>query len=559
MALELLLAHADDRQPTLEKGLPLEAALNQPRPADSEMPEHLWDAGGDPNDRRAQRWGVVVPEGEAGDRLLALIEPLRRLRQEEQGAPVRVYRAPPTLDAPAAARWKNRVLHDEAVPEAEQPRYLLLLGDLDQLSLELQQVLSGDGFIGRLAFSRNADYEAYVEKVLRWARSPSAAQARALFYTAHDGTGATTVGYQSLITPSLKTCRERLELGDFPAREILELGDPADWSVDRLLERAASAEPSLLFSLSHGLGAPRQGWRSVDEQHALQGAMSLGPGQHLDASALANRPFLPGGLWFYLACFSAGTPSRSAFHTWLSQLRGAGQFSGRLDRVLASLPREGEKPFVAALPKAALANPHGPLAIVGHMDLAWTYSFQDLGRTAKSRSSRFLGLMRSMVSGRRAGVGLGALLRFFNEANVELTSLYDQEEEARSQGRSNPVDLVQRAHLWMLRQDLSGYVLLGDPAVHLPLSSGKALPVAPRATPEALVASVVGLPVVTAQAAPSAQVMAEAVLALLSGAESPKDIAARLGVSLKQLRGWEQVYKDAGLAALAQLRANGRG
>ncbi|WP_224360419.1 helix-turn-helix domain-containing protein [Hyalangium versicolor] len=550
MSLELLLMHADDSCPTLEEGLPLEAASDQPGPAASAMPEHLWDSGGNPNDLPAQRWGLVVPEGPTGDRLLALIEPLRRLRQEEQGAPVRVYRAPPNLDAPMAARWKNGVLHDESVPEADQPRYLLLLGDLDQLSLELQQVLGGDGFIGRLAFSRDEDYEAYADKVLHWTRNPSSTQARALFYTAHDGTGATTVGYRDLITPSLKTCRERLELGDFPAREILELGDHADWSVDRLLENAAAAEPSLLFSLSHGLGAPRQGWRSVDEQRALQGAMSLGSGPPLDASALASRPFLPGGLWFYLACFGAGTPSRSAFHTWLSQLRDAGQFSGRLDRLLASLPREGEKPFVAALPKAALANPQGPLAIVGHMDLAWTYSFQEPGKAMKNRPSRFMGLMRSMVSGRRAGVSLSALLRFFNEANVELTALYDQEAEARLQGRTLPANMAQRAHLWMLRQDVSGYVLLGDPAVNLPVSSEKA-------KPASLAVSVLSMPVASAPTLPATEAMAEAVLALLSGEESPKDIAARVGVPLKQLRSWEQVYKEAGQAALARLRASG--
>jgi hypothetical protein len=29
---------------------------------------------------------------------------------------------------------------------------------------------------------------------------------------------------------------------------------------------------------------------------------------------------------------------------------------------------------------------------------------------------------------------------------------------------------TRQAHLWMMRQDLAGYVLLGDPAVHLPLA-----------------------------------------------------------------------------------------
>ena len=555
MDLELLLTHADDRRPTLAEGLPLDSTLNQARPAASQMPTHLWDSGGDPNDLPRQRWGVVAPEGPAGDRLLALIEPLCGLRQEGQGAPVRIYRAPPHLDGPTAAGWKKHVLHDEAVAEAEQPRYLLMLGDLDQLSLELQQVLGSDGFIGRLAFSRDADYEAYVAKVLRWERSPSSAQARTLFYTAHDGSRATSLGYQALISPSLESCRERQSRGEFLARDILEVGDRDDWSVDRLLEQAASPEPSVLFSLSHGLGAPRQGWRSVDEQHALQGAMSLGRGEQLDASALGSQPFLPGGLWFYLACFGAGTPARSAFHTWLSQLRDAGRFAGRLEGLLASLPREGERPFVAALPKAVLANPHGPLAVIGHMDLAWSYSFQEQGTVAKSRPSRFQGLLHSLVAGRRAGVGLDALWRFFRDANNELTTLYEQQEEAQRRGRPNPVDLTQRAHLWMLRQDLAGYVLLGDPAVRLPVPSAKPRSEGKAASVQALAAMMLGLPVAASESLPSTDVMAEAVRALLSGVESPRDIAKRVGVSLTELRHWEQVYADAGRLALERLRS----
>ncbi|WNG15169.1 hypothetical protein [Cystobacter fuscus] len=557
MNLELLLTHADDHHPTLEEGLPLESALNPPRPGANEMPTHLWDSGGDPNALPAQRWGVVAPEGPAGDRLLVLIKRLREQRQEDQGGePVRVYRAPPDLDTRMTHEWKKRVLQDEKVAEAKRPRYLLMLGDLDQLSLEMQQLLGGDGFIGRLAFSRDEDYEAYVEKVLRWEKKPSTTQARALFYTVHDGTRATSVGYQGLILPSLESCRESQELGDFPVRELLELGKGEDGSGNRLLEQAASPEPSVLFSLSHGLGAPSQGWKSVDEQHRRQGAMSLGARQTLDASALANRPFLPGGLWFYLACFSAGTPSRSAFHPWLSQLRDAGQFAGELDRLLASLPRLGERPFVAAMPKAVLANPQGPLAVMGHMDLAWSYSFQDLGTTARNRPSRFQGLLRSLVSGRRAGVGLSALSRFFTDANTELTSLYELQEEAQLSGRTNPVNRIQRAHLWMLRQDLAGYVLLGDPAVQLPVSTAKALEQARPASAQQLAASLFGRPVEVAEPHPSAEKMAEAVLALLSGSE-PRAIAERLRVPLEQLRHWEQVYKEAGQAALDRLRSRG--
>ncbi|WP_224366234.1 hypothetical protein [Hyalangium versicolor] len=562
MDFELLLAHADDQRPVLEEALPLHSASTQPRPAEVPSGKVLIDAGVDPNSLPDQRWGLVVPEGPLGDRLLALIEPLRRLREAEQGAPARVYRVRPDMDALQSVRWKDTVLRDESEFETEQPGYLLLLGDFDQVSLELQQVLGSDGFAGRLAFSSDAGYESYVDKVLRWSREPSQAKAgRALLFTAHDGTAATTVGYRALMEPSLETLRKLREMGSLSAESLAELGAPQSWSAQQLLTQVSSPQPSVLFTMSHGVGLPRGGWRSVDEQRARQGAMSLGVHGTLDASALASTPFLPGGIWFFLACFGAGTPARSAYYPWLSRLREAGEYSGQLERLLAALPREGERPFVAALPQAVLANAQGPLAVVGHVDLAWTYSFQDLGTVARNRPSRFLGLLRNLLEGRRAGAGLSALLRFFNEANTELTTLYDQDESARLAGRDSSVNSAERAHLWMLRQDLSGYILLGDPAVRLPLTGAAAVPreVLPeRRNPFVAPA----LPVAQSQvfamgALPSAEDMAEAVLVMLSGEESERALATRVGVPLAELRRWKKVFTEAGLKALAGLRAPG--
>jgi hypothetical protein len=562
MNFDLLLTHADDRRPVLDEALPIDAVSHQPRPEELLSGKDLIDPGLDPNSLPEQRWGVVAPEGPSGDRLLALIEPLRKLREEEQGAPVRVYRVKPGMEGVEAARWKDTVLRNEAEFETEQPRYLLMLGDFDEVSVELQQVLGSDGFAGRLAFPSDTGYEAYVDKVLRWSRSPSPArQARALLFTAHDGTPATTVGYRALMAPSLEGLRKLQELGSLSAGSLAELGEPSSWSMQELLTQVASPQPSVLFTMSHGLGVPRSGWRSVDEQRARQGAMSLGAEGTLDASSLASTPFLPGGLWFFLACFGGGTPTRSAFYPWLSRLREAGQYPFRLDRLLAALPREGERPFVAALPQAVLANPQGPLAVVAHVDLAWTYSFQDLGRVARNRPSRFLGLLRTLLEGRRAGVGLGSLLRFFTEANTELTTLYDHEESARLAGRASPVDAAERAHLWMLRQDLSGYILLGDPAVRLPLaqaeaSQSRALPERPSLSyiPDLPLAQP---PAPGTGALPSAQDMAEAVLVMLSGDVSEKSLASRVGVSREELRRWKQTYTEAGLKALAGLRSPG--
>lgn len=566
MNLELLLAHADDSRPFLEGGLPLEAAADAPRPAEAAGPEHLSDGSADPNDLALQRWGIVAPEGPVGDRLLDLVAPLRRAREAAQGAAARVYRVKARMDAVEAVQWKNRVYWDESVPEEELPRYLLVLGDLDQVSLELQQVMASNTFIGRLAGASDADYAAYVQKVLQWEASPSRdAAARSLYCTVKDGTAATTIGYKALMEPSVAQAAARRDEGRLPLKDLVGLALEPEDARARFLAEVGRPEPAVLCSMSHGLGAPRGGWKSRDEQRALQGAMSLGLGQHLGADDLAAGPFLPGGMWFYLACYGGGTPETSAYYHWLGKLQDAGAFGGRVSSVLAGLPRSGERPFVGALPRTVLANPAGPLGVIAHCDLAWTYAFQDLGAEGGNRVSRFQGVFSALARGARQGVAYQNLLRFFSEKSVELSVLYDEEARRDFVGEGAPEDetrAVKKANLWMARQDLSGYVLFGDPAARLPLAG------APKAAtaraPEA--SSVLGFAVQTptASAAPAASTasagpsrdgakMEEAVLAALAGEEGEKSIAARHGIPRAELTRWVEAYREAGRAALSRL------
>src|SRR4029079_2396424 len=100
------------------------------------------------------------------------------------------------------------------------------------------------------------------------------------------------------------------------------------------------------------------------------------------------------------------------------------------------LPRLWDRPFIAALPQAALANPRGPLAVMAHIDLAWTYSFQDMGAEGRGRPSRFQGIFRSLVDGARSGTSYQQLLRFLSETSVELSTLYDEEARLETAGKS---------------------------------------------------------------------------------------------------------------------------
>jgi hypothetical protein len=527
--LDLLLADAEERRPVLAEGLPGEAVQRGPKPrtgarGDDAPSWRRTDA--DPNHLPLQKWAVVAPEDREGDRQLEAIGPLLRLRAAEQGAPARIYRVPPDMDAKQSAAWKHEVYWSEDLPEDERPLYLLMLGDLHQTSLELQQVMANGALLGRVHFAGTAGatdldgYAAYADKVTRYARSGAPeGEPDLLFYVAPDGSPATVAGRVKLVEPSLAASTQRHAERKLPAASVREISAS---TVDELLAAGAGSRPSVLLSVSHGLGAPRRGFRLEDEQRQRQGALVIDHDEVLDAERLGGRPFLPGGMWFYLACFGAGTPSTSAYHAWLSQLSRQGASTGSVAAVLESLPGSGRRPFVAALPQAALANPAGPLAVLGHVDLAWTYGFSGTKNLTESRISRILSAIDVLVRGSRAGVALEALVRFYRETNDALMSSYQSEADARVQGRPDPTDRVERGNLWMLRNDLRGYVLLGDPAARLPLgrlATGPPLPA--EAEP-----SHVGDSADTRQAA---------VLATLRGDEPPRAIAARAAMSLDAL------------------------
>lgn len=462
MTLELLLAHANDGRPMLEGGLSEETLQEVPiQPA--EVPERLWSDHGNLDVLKKQRWGLVVPDGPTGHELLELIKPLREMREAEQGEKARIYYVTPEISGPRAMAWKHQVFRDEDVDERERPRYLLILGDLHQVSLDLQQVLATDAYVGRLAFRSPEQYATYASKVVRWERAPvSATGPRLLFYTAQDGTDATRLGHEDLIEPCYEACQKHL-----PQSEGLYVLDDDKAPGKQLLDCAAEPTPSLLFSLSHGLGRPRGGWSSPTDQLSLQGALQL-PGRQLSGTDLASGAFLPGGMWICFACFGAGTPAHSMYAPWLRELA---KTSSKAAGVLDALPGwASEQPFIAALPQAALANPDGPLAVVGHVDLAWSSSFRQQGRRTPSR---FFGVLQALAEGHRAGIALTSLARSFHDLNMTLTMQEAHAAQAREAGLKGGLTPAAHAFLFLQRQDLMGFVLLGDPAARLPIPFSK--------------------------------------------------------------------------------------
>jgi hypothetical protein len=340
--------------------------------------------------------------------------------------------------------------------------------------------------------------------------------------------------------------RADLNQGKFPASALQVHGKELDPGLDEFLESTTLTEPGVLFSMSHGIGAPKNGWTSEADRLAGQGAMSFGREGQLLASDLAARPFMPNGIWFMFACFGAGTPDISAYSHWLRHLVEAGRYS-RLPDVMKTLAGAG-RPFVAATPQKVLANPNGPLAFIGHVDLAWTFSFREDDSPAKKRPGRFIEPLKSMLNSYRVGVGFRELYRYLALTDTELSSI--QDDDVRTRATPSNDERVRRGYLWMMRQDIAGYVLLGDPAVRLPVEGLRTKPatVAPPAplampSPTAQPAAPAKLPI-------AADKLEEAIGYVLTGEKSMKELATEYGIERRELERLADIYCKAGRAAL---------
>lgn len=437
--------------------LPLDVLLDDagapPPPGDSLRRARAFaaDPGRAPDALADQGWGVIVPIGPRGDALLAAIQALVDYRCNAQQAFFRLYRVAPHQTAADAGDWIREIF--ESDPAHRRPRYLLILGDLHEVSLELQLALAPFAGVGRLAFAELADYTRYADKAVA-ADQRARDRLRSLIYLADDTSRANAIARQQLVEPAAaqlaQLARDR--------RYALEPGPIASGGKAALLAGARDAD--FLLSVGHGAGSAM----TYAQRTRLQGALLTAPGELLVGDDVAAAPFLPGGVWFLFACYGLGTPARSSYAAWIDDLHRTDRLRDR-DRaaIEAGQLGPGEAPFIADLPRRALANPEGPLAVIGHVDLAWSYSFT---AEAQSRFDRLFSTIQVILQAQLAGFAFEQLVRNCVIASDQLAQLYLQRAE-HDRGLAPAVEPRLLARTWMLRQDLRGFILLGDPASRL--------------------------------------------------------------------------------------------
>ena len=413
----------------------------------------------DPMDLAQAGWGIVFAS-DADPAIKDALQPLIDLRRSQvhderffkvfdggQGV-----RAGQTAAAWCAVRGVS--LSAPVSPRKGVPYYLLIVGDPSRIPFEFQAQLDLQWAVGRLAFANAAEYASYARKVVEYETSAAVASRRrlALWLPRNPLDLATPLLAGSIVPEFLG----RGSPGDRPIGqgrgfEIASFVGEGEATKSRLTEimrgTIDGGPPSILFTGSHGAE-----W-SIDHpdvQRARQGALvtqewtrgqPLEPSQYFAADDIPTDASVHGLIMFLFACFGGGCPETDSYY-----------FAQDGSKI-----RLAPSPMLARLPQALLAR--GALAVIAHIDRAFSYAFEDVMGTPQAQLLRTP--LELLARGRRVGLAVDPL-------NLQWSTLAAQLGLALGNapaGTAPRTPLI--ANLFIARDDARNYVVLGDPAVRL--------------------------------------------------------------------------------------------
>ncbi|HKH44977.1 MAG TPA: hypothetical protein VKM72_09980 [Thermoanaerobaculia bacterium] len=411
---------------------------------------------GDPRDLAQVGWGVLFTQKDDKEaaEIRKALEPLLSLRRNQVARSgkhhrYREYRGRRGYRSGDSKRdflKQNGVTAGEVNPD-EMPYYLLIVGDPCDIPYEVQCLLDVERAVGRLSFETPEEYARYAHRVVAAESDLAASAARerqAVFFAPqHDGDAESGLCVKHLVKPVAAHARKQ---EGWKVRQFV--GDRA--SKKQLARVLGGPETTdLLFTAGHGMVFKPENPRQLRNQGAL--VCSEWPGPSWKERVPADFYFSSNDLEsaagalvaFFFACFSGGVPA------WRSYDLNGG---------VAMAPH----PFVADLPRALLGRfEAGPLAVIGHVDLAWVSSFHASGpRVPLKRLAEF----KKMVEQILQGYPVGAAMEIFGRRYAALATDLCEELLAVHRGKKPDDETLWR--LWLC-QDARNYIILGDPAVRL--------------------------------------------------------------------------------------------
>ncbi len=417
----------------------------------------------DLGDPHAAGWTFLLYEHDPQkDELIRILRPLaehRGMAEPDQ---------PLLLDSKAPEDWIDWILENYFNPEQKSaPSYVLIVGGPDQVPFRFQSLLSTAAHVGRVALGPHADdpmvdlrmLEAYIDKVIRLEKAAEPATTRDVlfFATDHGLPDPTYFSHHYMANPLCEYVREELS---YTTRYIQ--GDSA--TKEQFRDALNIARPCLVYTASHGMGAPNL---PLQKQLRINGAICCQPtghgGKMEDRLFMADEvptkePFLEGAVFFQFACFGYGTPAESEFSHW--------------NPSVAKVNAQAD--FIAALPMQLLSNPHGPIAYVGHLDLAWLHGFDDpesphILERWHARIEPFKKAVDMLLAAQPVGLAMADMTKKYDIGNAVLTSTYERLRKGKI--KQTPEFYNRLASMFITRNYAQNYMILGDPAARLRIAA----------------------------------------------------------------------------------------
>ena len=414
---------------------------------------------------------MIFPAKDSDPAVKEALAELLNLRQAQAGERFKIYEGGAGYrpgETKAEFFKRHKIGGGPADPD-QMPYYVLIVGSPEQIPYEFQYQLDVMRGVGRIHFDSVEAYAKYARAVVMAERGEVKLPRRASFFGAmSSGDKATELSSKYLVRPLYRKLSKQPsfvrwvdgEDGGDTKRKV-ELA----WEFEsHVAERATKAKlasllggdatPALLFTASHGMEFPLGDARQIPHQGALLCSNWPGPGYrgqipqdfYFAMEDLGSNANLLGLLAFFFACFGGGSPRIDQF----------ARHSQKMDREEIA-PRN----FLGELPQRLLGR--GALAVLGHVERAWGYSFLSPGMVAQT--GVFEGMLLQLLSGDPIGWATENLNMRYADLATELTTVLDEREW--DPDFINPYDLAQ---MWTMHHDARNYVVIGDPAARIPMA-----------------------------------------------------------------------------------------
>ncbi len=433
------------------------------------------------------RWGLVV---RAGKEPPGALDALRTLRSVQMGAEAPVFEWNPGESVNAfLQRVSLGTVEVGAMQTTIIPYYLCLCGSPEEIPWEFQASLGSEYAVGRIHFDDPADLQRYVERLVSQDTATDAAGPPLLTPAEVE---AAPIAPFAAFAPAPATGGDRAMIAththlipivqNWAAKRYGEAAGAPLWMLKaeatlKALQDAltpSDRDPRLLLSVSHGWMDKFEG--DADKKEQLLGRTGAvvcegwngGWPPSDDVCLLADRvpgppaksadpKSIPGDIWYCFACFSAGGEQLS----WWPH-------GEEWDGAVAPVRRPvAMRPYMAALPQKCLAA--GLSAFVGHVSLAWDYSFLGVSR-GKPKRVLFEDPLTMLVQGHRVGHAFDVCV---GVRSARLGN-YMREQQATATAAGAPLAAKRLfIHNLVAWNDARYTVLLGDPAARLRPKSAK--------------------------------------------------------------------------------------